>query len=490
MSQLVKLPSVNNEQSGKPVYIPRQRRGLQLQISERRLLMMAGDAVMIVLAVFVSLRIWAFVAHVGFNVDFILPQLYWFAVLVPLWFALASANDFYNLRLTARFNTSLARLLQIELQLIFIYLIIFFFSERDALPRLFILYHAVISFVLILLWRTWRPFLIGWSRFRRRALIIGTGWAAETMLQTITTEAGDAYEVVGLISNEPNSENTVGGKPILGTGSDLSTLVKRYQIAELIMAQGSELPSTLFQGIMDCYEQEITIVPMPLLYEQITGRVPIEHVGQQHWTVVLPLEGHSVFSLYPALKRLIDIVLAVFGLVCFAIILPPLALIMMLDCPGPLFYRQERVGRGGRLFQIIKLRSMIPNAERNTGPQWAQKGDTRVTRVGRILRKTRLDEFPQLVNVLFGDMSLIGPRPERPMFVDQLTAQIPFYRTRLAAKPGLTGWAQVRYHYGNTTEDALVKLQYDLYYIRHQSLALDMLILLRTLGKMLTFQGT
>jgi exopolysaccharide biosynthesis polyprenyl glycosylphosphotransferase len=270
----------------------------------------------------------------------------------------------------------------------------------------------------------------------------------------------------------------------------LPTLVKRYQIAELIMAYGSELPSTIFQGIMDCYEQEITIVPMPLLYEQLTGRVPIEHVGQQHWTVVLPLEGHSVFNLYPALKRLLDITLALIGLVCFAAILPPLVLIMLLDCPGPIFYRQERVGRGGRPFQIIKLRSMIPNAETGSGPKWAQKDDPRVTRFGRILRKTRLDEFPQLINVLRGEMSLIGPRPERAFFVDQLTEQIPFYRTRLAVKPGLTGWAQVRYRYGNSREDALVKLQYDLYYIRHQSLALDLLILIRTVGKMLMFQGT
>jgi exopolysaccharide biosynthesis polyprenyl glycosylphosphotransferase len=241
---------------------------------------------------------------------------------------------------------------------------------------------------------------------------------------------------------------------------------------------------------MACYEQEIAIVPMPILYEQLTGRVPIEHVGEQHWTVVLPLEGRSVFNVYPAIKRLIDIVLALAGLAIFALMLPLVGLAIILDSPGPIFYRQQRVGRGGRQFEIVKLRSMIPNAERHSGPQWAQQDDPRVTRVGRILRKTRLDEAPQLLNVLRGEMSLIGPRPERDVFVEQLTQQIPFYRTRLAVKPGLTGWAQVRYRYGNSTEDALVKLQYDLYYIRHQSLALDLLILLRTLGKILAFQGT
>jgi exopolysaccharide biosynthesis polyprenyl glycosylphosphotransferase len=265
--------------------------------------------------------------------------------------------------------------------------------------------------------------------------------------------------------------------------------VKQHGVAELIMANGGELSSDLFQGVMACYEQAVAIVPMPLLYEQITGRIPIEHVGQQHWTVVLPLQGDSMFDVYPPLKRLIDIGLSLFGLVCFVLFLPLLALIMLLDTPGPIFYAQERVGKGGSIFRVIKLRSMIPNAEKMSGPKWAQENDPRVTRIGRVLRKTRLDEVPQLLNVLRGEMSLIGPRPERPYFVDQLTQQIPFYRTRLAVKPGLTGWAQVRYHYGNSTEDSLVKLQYDLYYIRHQSLTLDLLILLRTVGKMLLFQG-
>jgi exopolysaccharide biosynthesis polyprenyl glycosylphosphotransferase len=434
----------------------------------------------IVLSVFVSLRIWAFVARYRFDLDFVLPQLYWFFVLVFVWFVLASANDFYNLRITARISTSLARLAQITLQLLIIYLVIFFLSPRDALPRLFILYHAVISFVLMFLWRVWRPFMIGWSRFRRRrALIIGTGWAAETILQTVSTEASEDYEIVGLIGAEREIGQVIGGKPVLGNGKNLAAVAQRYGIAELIMAYGAELPGDIFQGIMTCYEQEIT-----------TGRVPIEHVGQQHWAVVLPIEGHSLFNLYSPMKRLMDVVLAVIGLAIFVVILVPLALLMTLDSPGPIFYRQERVGRGGRVFRVIKLRTMIPDAESESGPQWAQRNDPRITRLGRIMRKIRLDEVPQLINVLQDDMSIIGPRPERPVFVDQLARQIPFYRTRHVVKPGLTGWAQVCYHYGNTTEDALVKLQYDLYYIRHQSLVLDLQIALRTLGTMLAFQGT
>ncbi len=467
------------------------RRGLQLQISERRLIMMAGDAIMVIASVLASLRIWAFVGHIDFDIDFVLPQTYWFFVLTFLWFALASANDFYDLRLNSRFNSIVARLARITAQLLVVYLVIFFLSSRDALPRLFILYYAILSSVFILGWRTWRPFLAGWGAFaRRRALIIGTGWAAEAILQVLNNEATDAYEIVGFIGGEDESGRLIGDKRVLGTGANLPELVRLHGVSELIIAYSNELPAEVFEGIMACYEQEITIVPMPILYEQITGRVPIEHVGQQHWTVVLPLEGHSLFNLYQPLKRLMDVVFALVGLVILGLLLPLIALLVVLDSPGPIFYRQERVGRGGREFKVWKLRSMVPDAERGTGPQWARQGDPRITRVGRLLRKTRLDEIPQLLNVLRGEMSLIGPRPERGVFVEQLTKQIPFYRTRLAVKPGLTGWAQVRYGYGNTTEDALVKLQYDLYYIRHQSLALDMLIILRTVGKMLALQGT
>jgi exopolysaccharide biosynthesis polyprenyl glycosylphosphotransferase len=451
---------------------------------------MIGDLGMSVIAITIALRVWAEVANLPFDLNFIVPRAFWYLVLPLLWLVLASANDFYDLRASSRIVTSFTRMIAINIQIIVVYLLIFFFGERDELPRLFILYYAVLSFILIGLWRAWRPFLVGWSG-RRRALVIGTGWAAETILKTIANEAPNEYQIVGCIGDSSTTAPMVGGRPVLGTGTELPNIVREREIAELILAFGSDLPSDVFQGIMACYEIGITMIPMPLLYEQITGRVPIEHIGAQQWTIVLPIEGRTVaFTVYLSAKRAFDILFAMIGLLCFAIALPIIALVMTIDSPGPIFYQQERVGRGGRSFKVIKLRSMIPDAERQTGAKWATADDPRITRVGRILRKTRLDEVPQLVNVLRGEMSVVGPRPERPIFVEKLTQQIPFYRTRLVVNPGLTGWAQVRYKYGNTTEDALVKLQYDLYYIRHQSLTLDLLIMLRTVGKVLAFQGT
>jgi exopolysaccharide biosynthesis polyprenyl glycosylphosphotransferase len=467
---------------------PRVRRGIQLQISERRLLLMAGDAAATLISVFVGLFIWSVVAREPFNATFIFQRAHWFFVLPALWMFLAAANDFYNLRLTARIGRSVARLLFIELQLIVVYLIIFFLAGRDELPRLFILYYAILSFVLIGAWRMARPFLIGWTASRRLAIIVGTGVTAEAIKRTIEQEAADDYSVIGVVGSSVDDGTD---RTLIGTGRDLPILVRRYGISELIIAYDTALPADVFHGIIACYEQGVTIVPMPILYEQITGRVPIEHVGQAHWAVVLPLEGRSLsYNVYLLLKRMMDITLAACGLTVFAILLLPLAALMMIDSPGPLFYRQERVGRGGRIFRVIKLRSMVPDAEKDTGPKWASSDDSRITRVGRLLRKTRLDEVPQLINVLRGEMSMVGPRPERPVFVNQLSEKIPFYRTRLLVTPGLTGWAQVRYRYGNTTDDALIKLQYDLYYIRHRSLMLDLLILLRTVGKVLSLSGT
>jgi len=245
----------------------------------------------------------------------------------------------------------------------------------------------------------------------------------------------------------------------------------------------------MFQAIMDCNERGIQITPMPILYEQMTGRVAVEHVGD-NWLVVLPVNGVSVFSPFMLFKRLADVIVSVLGLVLLSVVLPFVALAIYLESPGPIFYAQERVGRAGRIFRLIKLRSMVPSAEQDGQPRWARRNDERVTRVGRFLRRTRLDELPQFLNVLRGEMSLIGPRPERPEFVAELQKRIPFYRSRLAVRPGLTGWAQVNYPYGSSVEDALIKLQYDLYYIKHQSFYLDLLILLKTIGVVLSFQGT
>jgi lipopolysaccharide/colanic/teichoic acid biosynthesis glycosyltransferase len=188
-------------------------------------------------------------------------------------------------------------------------------------------------------------------------------------------------------------------------------------------------------------------------------------------------------------KRALDIVLALLGLVGMGVLIPIIALANRLTSPGPLFYTQERVGRAGTVFSILKFRSMHPRAEAVSGTVWAQPNDPRITPIGRYLRKTRLDELPQVINVLRGEMSIIGPRPERPEFVAKLAAELPFYRARHAVRPGITGWAQVCYRYGNSVEDARIKLEYDLYYVVHRGFLLDLTILLKTAAIILQGKG-
>jgi lipopolysaccharide/colanic/teichoic acid biosynthesis glycosyltransferase len=214
----------------------------------------------------------------------------------------------------------------------------------------------------------------------------------------------------------------------------------------------------------------------------------VEHVGG-NWYVAMPLQPPSAGALWPAVKRLFDLLTAGLGALCLTLAFPFIALAIYLDSPGPIFYTQTRVGKGGKRFKVYKFRSMVPDAEKGGRAVWAKRHDDRVTRVGRIMRKMHVDEFPQFFNILKGEMSAVGPRPERPAFVEELAEEIPFYRVRHAVKPGMAGWGLVKQGYGASKEDAVIKLQYDLYYIKHQSLWLDIIILLKTVLDTVTFGG-
>jgi exopolysaccharide biosynthesis polyprenyl glycosylphosphotransferase len=256
----------------------------------------------------------------------------------------------------------------------------------------------------------------------------------------------------------------------------------------LVLAITDGVDGELLGVLTDCMAQGVDVVPMPMLYEDLTGRVPVEHLGE-NWYVAMPLRPPSCSALWPAVKRTFDVLSAGFGAICLGLALPFIALAIYIDSPGPIFYTQERVGKGGKRFKVYKFRSMVPDAEKMGEPVWAEEEDPRVTRVGRLLRKMHADEFPQFLNILKGEMSAVGPRPERPAFVEELAEEIPFYRVRHAVKPGMAGWGLVKQGYGSSKEDAMVKLQYDLYYIKHQSLWLDIVILLKTILDTVTFGG-
>jgi len=274
----------------------------------------------------------------------------------------------------------------------------------------------------------------------------------------------------------------------LGSSQDLTTIVNQYDIPEIILAITHDMNSATFRSLMDLKEFSVVITLMTELYESLTGRVPIEHIGD-NWFISLPMDSAETSLFYSYASRLFDIFSASVGLAILLPILPIIALILFLDSPGPIFYKQERVGKGGKKYFLYKLRTMIPDAEVGGKAQRAQQDDPRITKVGRWLRKFRLDEMPQLFNILKGEMSAVGPRPERPSHLVELDEKVPFHRLRNAVKPGMAGWAVVNYGYIDDLESAKLRLQYDLYYVKHQSLMLDVIILFRTFGQVFMLKG-
>ncbi len=470
---------------------PRRRR-LQLRISERRLLLMMGDALAVVASVLIALRIWAFVARYPFTTEFVLPQSHWFVILAGLWLLLASANDFYDLRTAARRLTTMRRLLWITFQMLVVYLLVFFLSPPGSLPRLFILYFGVSSFLLIGLWRVVNPALLGWASEPRHVLIVGTDWAAEAIIGVIGRYAYNEYAIKGIIGERDDVGLSICDVPVIGAGADILNYIYREHISELIVTSTRELSGETFQGVMDAYERGINIIPMPLVYERITGRVPVEHVNS-NWAVVLPIDGNSMFNPYPVLKRLADVLLASIGMVVFLLLLPFLAVLIRLDSPGSIFYGQERVGLNGRIFRIYKFRSMVADAEQRKrelldlnqqdGPAFKLRRDPRITWLGRLLRITSIDELPQLWNCLKGDMSLVGPRP---LPCAEAIACLGWQRRRLDVTPGLTCIWQVQ---GRSKVSFAQWVRMDLRYAATRSLLSDLGILLRTVPSLLLRRG-
>jgi lipopolysaccharide/colanic/teichoic acid biosynthesis glycosyltransferase len=266
-------------------------------------------------------------------------------------------------------------------------------------------------------------------------------------------------------------------------------VINKHKISEILVASydSETITPGIYHDLINLLEHGFTIREYTQVYEEITYRVPIQFVGKDFYKY-FPFSRSNQNTLYLFFHRTFDVLFSVIGLLIGTLLLPFILLGNLIANRGPLFYIQERVGKNGKVFEIMKLRSMIVNAE-SDGAKWAQKNDVRITTFGKFLRRSRLDEIPQFINVLKGEMSIIGPRPERPFFVNELSRIIPFYETRHIIKPGLTGWAQVKTRYGSSVDDSLTKLQYDLYYIKHRSIFLDLNVVVKTLSTILYYRG-
>ena len=462
----------------------------QAPFSERRVLLITMDSLIVLLAASGAFVLWQLKDGVFFDASHVLSYWYMFPVLLGGWWMLAWLNDLYNIPSSVKKVLSFTRITVVGGLGTAIYLVAYFLAPPQTLPRFYYFTFLVIVLIAIMFWRWMYASLFTMPSFRHCILIVGSGDRGRSIARELNLASGLNYHVLGYVEKETTTHDTENDDlPIVGQMADLPHLVKRFQVHEVVVAIERHIDANLFQLLIECQARGVRISLMADLYEQIYRRVPVEYIDPG-WALQV-IQGRAVFNrLQLSLKRLSDLALGLLALPVWALFVPVIALAIRLDSPGPIFYRQIRCGRAGRPFSILKFRTMISDAEKDGKPRWATENDDRITRVGRFLRKARLDELPQVLNVLRGEMSFIGPRPERPEFVEELQHQIPFYRARLMVKPGLSGWAQVHYNYGNSVEDALIKLQYDLYYLHSWSLWLDLYIIFKTVGVVFKFKGT
>lgn len=452
-------------------------------ISAKRFIMVIGDYAVIQLALLVTLLLRYGSDWQNYWGDHVFP----FAILGFIWIVSFYINGLYDLNLTRDsirfFRTFLeSMIVNLGLALAFFYLIPIF----GIAPRTNLILHFVVTLLLGYAWRLLFNRTIAHSLFRNRVLFLGHGNDA-AQVHTLLKSSGLGFELVGVAETSPGTRFDDGK---LFWHVDLNTidvLIRERGVQTIVLGHRPDDVPGLKEALYKTLFTPVALLDRASLEETVTGRVPLDYVSQT-WFLEHLRESEKAW--YEWFKRFMDIVLAIpFGFLTL-LSFPFVALAIKLSSPGPILYSQIRIGKYGKEFRIWKFRTMRQDAEVAGKPQFATQGDPRITAVGGILRKTRIDELPQIWNVLRGDLSLIGPRPERPEFVAELTRQMPYYALRHLTRPGLTGWAQVRFPYASTFEDNLKKLQYDLYYIKHRSLLLDLAILLRTIGIVLRRQGT
>jgi sugar transferase (PEP-CTERM system associated) len=352
------------------------------------------------------------------------------------------------------------------------------------IPRGVLAPAAALAIFSVITWRIVFAWVARQVGPRERLLLVGMSATGLGLARELRERADLGVQIVGVVDATRPLSNAL---PFLGGIEDIPAIVRARSVDRVVVSLADARGKLPMEKLLEMKLGGVTFDYLTSVYEEYTGKIAVENL-RPSWLVFSP--GFRKTRLLLAVKRGVDILSAIVGLILTGPVILLLAALVKITSPGCAFYSQKRVGRDGRIFTVYKLRSMCVDAERDTGPVWAAHGgDVRVTRLGRIMRRTRLDELPQFWNILIGHMSLVGPRPERPEFVQELSEKIPFYGQRHVIKPGLTGWAQVRYTYGATVEDALEKLQYDLFYIKNLSIKLDLFIVFETIKTVVLRRG-
>lgn len=457
---------------------------IHFEISERKILLRILDMVF----VFVALQLVGNFFHFDY---FIINSNHWvWPIVLAVYLTIfGTIFEIYDLKAASRFQTILKNtILTVSVTVLF-YLLTPFYTPVLPENRLQIIYFFLAMTVGILIWRWLYITLISSPRFFKRVLVVGDSFDIIKVISNL--EGADPnYRIAGYINTSDTIvpellDVDVAQYPI----ENLVNTVRDNGISEIVVASDytSGVKVELYNQLLNLLESGFPIREYMQVYEEITQRIPVQHVDKDFYRY-FPFSRSNQNKFYKFFHRLFDVFASLLGIAFFLILLPLVFILNLIANRGPLFYTQERIGKNGRTFKIIKLRTMVTDAEKG-GAVWAERNDTRITKFGKFLRRSRVDEIPQFFNVLVGEMSVIGPRPERPVFVRELSKQIPFYETRHVVKPGLTGWAQVMGNYGSSEEHALEKLQYDLYYIKHRNLFMDLSIVLKTISTVLYYRG-
>lgn len=464
----------------------------RLHTRERRTLLVLGDFLMAVIAIMVALYFWALAETFhDFSVEFLLERPpAWYYLLPFFWVVLLV--ELYDIHRAGNWSDTVRGVAMATLIGLGFYLLLFFYftdPPNSLLPRRGVAGFFVAAPILTLIWRFLYIRIFTTPAFMRRVLLVGGGKAGETLLQVIDDLWPPPFYLVGIIDDDPQKIGTqIEGHTVVGDSSKLLEIVESEEVSDIIVAISGEMRGSTFQKLLDTQEKGIEISRMPSVYEELLGRVPIRLL-ETDWILRSFVDQSRASEFYELGKRLLDIIGGFIGVVLLLITLPFISIGILLDSGRPVFYTQTRAGRGAQDYKILKFRTMIQDAEADGIPQWASEDDERATSFGRILRRTHLDELPQFINVLRGEMSLVGPRAERPELVQMFQKHVPFYRARLLVKPGMTGWAQVNFGYASTIDETVVKLEFDLYYIKHRNLMTDFVILLRTPSTVLGLRG-
>ena len=473
------------------------RPSLRLRPSEQRTILLVGDFIASVAATAGAIYFWYQYSLYRLIESGIKPNVaeriitievpFWFYILPLVWILLMV--DSYELHTASNWRKTLRGIAVAPLVGLMGYSLLFTVNtDPNSLPRIAIGAFLVLASFLTLGWRAIYIRLYTSSGLMRRVLVVGAGKAGRTLVEAYRKLSPPPFLIIGFIDDDPTKRNkSYHGFGVLGDSEHLLDLVEDYRISDVVVAITGEIKGETFQTVLDVQERGVEVTRMPILYEELTQRVPIEHL-ETDWVIRSFVDQVRVHGLYELLKRSMDILGGFVGTLMFLLVFPFISVAIILETGFPIFYSQPRLGKGAKAFNILKFRTMKQNAEAD-GIKNAQENDPRITKVGNFLRKSRLDEMPQFWDVLRGEMSLVGPRAERPELVAEYQRQIPFYRARLLVKPGLTGWAQINYGYVATVKETVVKLEYDLYYIKHRTLGMDFSIVLRTIGTVLRRTG-